>query len=136
MRVAPDADGKVRHHRKLSERIIPVHSLRLRVGALIEFEEGQHRGMWGRVTAMLEGQSVVRLNLNGTVRTRVRCRGMFTVPLLPASPPPPPPALSLTHMRYSCGQAQCSAALGPVHTPTQSPHTVALACAPDVAVAG
>ncbi len=70
MRVAPDADGKVRHHRKLSERVIPVHSLRLRVGALVEFEEGQHRGMWGRVTVLEEGQSVVRLNLNGTVRVQ------------------------------------------------------------------
>jgi G patch domain/KOW motif-containing protein len=49
MRVAPSADGKVRHYKKLGERLIPVHSLRLRSNALVEFTGGPHWKLFGRI---------------------------------------------------------------------------------------
>ena len=36
MRVAPGADGRVRHFRTLDQKLIPLHSTRLRVNALVE----------------------------------------------------------------------------------------------------
>jgi G patch domain and KOW motifs-containing protein len=67
MRVAPDADGNVRHYRKMSDRLIPVSSRKLRVGALVEFIAGPHRKLYGRVTSMNDTSSLrVRLNLNET----------------------------------------------------------------------
>lgn len=43
MRIAPDAEGNVRHVRKLSDRLIKVHSLSLRENALVEIMSGPHR---------------------------------------------------------------------------------------------
>jgi len=54
MRVAPDADGRVRHFRKISERLIPVHSLRLRETALVEIMHGPHARLYGRVAKIGE----------------------------------------------------------------------------------
>lgn len=48
MRVAPGADGKVRHFRKLSERLIPVHSMQLKIGKLVEVMTGPHRRLYGK----------------------------------------------------------------------------------------
>jgi len=52
MRVAPDADGRVHHFRKLSQRIIPVHSLQLKPRALVEIMGGVHSGLYGRVQSI------------------------------------------------------------------------------------
>jgi G patch domain and KOW motifs-containing protein len=50
LRVAPDEEGKIRHFKTIHDRLIPVASLAMRVGALIEVTSGVHSGMFGRVT--------------------------------------------------------------------------------------
>jgi len=49
MRVAPDATGHVRHFKYMSDRLVPVHSMKLRNNALVHILEGPHRDLYGRV---------------------------------------------------------------------------------------
>merc|ERR1712038_1487296 len=49
MRLLPGPDGKIRHYRKISEKLIPVHSTSVRQNALVEFVDGPHRTLYGRI---------------------------------------------------------------------------------------
>jgi len=48
--VKPGPDGRVHHFKKMSDRLIPVHSMQLRMGALVEITTGQHSSLYGRVS--------------------------------------------------------------------------------------
>jgi transcription antitermination factor NusG len=52
MRLAPGPDGKVRHFRKLSERLIPVHSNKVKLGSLVEVLSGPLMRHYGRVRSI------------------------------------------------------------------------------------
>jgi hypothetical protein len=68
MRVQPGEDGKVKHFRTLSQRLIPVHSMRMRTGALIEITNGPHARLYARVNRFKEGtddpDGAIELRLN------------------------------------------------------------------------
>jgi len=71
MGVAPGPDGKVRHYKSINERLIPVHRLQLRTGALVEITQGPHRRLYGRVVEYdakgSDGKIQVLLNLSQEV---------------------------------------------------------------------
>lgn len=68
--VVVEADGRIRHHRKLSKRIIQVHALRLREGALVEITHGPHARLYGRV-AKLGDRRRVRKSVLASGRSSV-----------------------------------------------------------------
>lgn len=73
MRLAPGPDGKVRHFRKLSERLIPVHSKKVKVGSLIEVLMGPLARCYGRVqTVGEEEECEIVMNLSEQTVTMKR----------------------------------------------------------------
>jgi len=68
MRVQPGEDGKVKHFRTLSQRLIPVHSMRMRTGALVEITDGPHARLYARVNRFKDGtddpDGAIELRLN------------------------------------------------------------------------
>jgi len=73
MRLAPGPDGKVRHFRKLSERLIPVHSKKVKVGSLIEVLMGPLARCYGRVKEVgTEEECEVVMNLSEQIMTMKR----------------------------------------------------------------
>jgi G patch domain/KOW motif-containing protein len=73
MRLAPGPDGKVRHYRKLSERLIPVHSKKIKLGSLVEVLSGPLTKHYGRVRSIgAEDECSVLINITEQMVTLQR----------------------------------------------------------------
>jgi len=78
MRLAPGPDGKVRHYRKLSERLIPVHSRKVKIGSLVEVLFGPLMRHYGRVkTVGADEECDILINI--TEQTVTLKRGEYEI---------------------------------------------------------